>query len=112
VRRHGCRAGRAQYSDVERYQTRLLHPAGLPLRRRARSLHLPGGRTKLTKIHRRAERTEDFDRYRQLSACFTCPLKSRCTPTKLRRIKRWENEDVLDKMQARLDRVPDAMGVR
>ena len=47
-----------------------------------------------------------------LSACFTCPLKSRCTPTKLRRIKRWVNEDVLDRMQDRLDRMPEAMGVR
>ena len=27
-------------------------------------------------------------------------------------IKRWENEDVLDAMQARLHRMPEAMGVR
>jgi hypothetical protein len=27
-------------------------------------------------------------------------------------VKRWEHEDVLDKMQARLDRMPNAMGVR
>src|SRR6266478_9061344 len=67
---------------------------------------------KLTKAKRRADHTEDFDFYRHLSACFTCPPKSRCTPTKLRRIKRWENEDVLDRMQDRLDRMPDAMGVR
>ena len=40
------------------------------------------------------------------------PLKSRCTPTKLRRIKRWVNEDMLDRMQDRLDRMPQAMGVR
>ena len=71
----------------------------------------PAG-AKLTKIHRRADHTEDFDRYRHLSACFTCLLRPQCTPTKLRRIKRWENEHVLDKMQARLDRMPDAMGVR
>jgi transposase len=71
----------------------------------------PAG-AKLTKIHRRVDHTEDFDRYRHLSACFTCPLRPRCTPTKLRRIKRWENEDVLDRMQARLDRMPEAMGVR
>jgi hypothetical protein len=71
----------------------------------------PAG-AKLTKAKRRADHTEDFDFYRHLSACFTCPLKSRCTPTKLRRIKRWENEDVLDRMQDRLDRMPDAMGVR
>ena len=56
--------------------------------------------------------TEDFDRHRHLSACFTCPLKSRCRPTKLRLIKRWENEDVLDRMQHRLDRMPEATGVR
>ena len=71
----------------------------------------PAG-AKLTKIHRRVDHTEDFDRYRHLSACFTCPLRSQCTPTKLRRITRWVNEDVLDRMQDRLDRMPEAMGVR
>ena len=71
----------------------------------------PAG-AKLTKIHRRADHTEDFDRYRHLSACLTCPLRPRCTPTPRRIIKRWENEDVLDWMQARLDRMPEAMGVR
>ena len=71
----------------------------------------PAG-AKLTKARRRADHTEDLDFYRHLSACFTCPLRPRCTPTKLRRIKRWVNEDVLDRMQARLDRMPEAMGVR
>ena len=71
----------------------------------------PAG-AKLTKIHRRADHTEDFDRYRHLSACVTCPLRPRCTPTPRRIIKRWENEDVLDRMQDRLDRMPEAMGVR
>ena len=71
----------------------------------------PAG-AKLSKTRRRADHSEDFDFYRHLSACFTCPLRPRCTPTKLRRIKRWENEDVLDRMQARLDRMPEAMGVR
>ncbi len=71
----------------------------------------PAG-AKLTKANRRADHTEDFDFYRHLSACFTCPLRPQCTPTKLRRIRRWENEDVLDRMQARLDRMPDAMRTR
>jgi transposase len=71
----------------------------------------PAG-AKLTKAKRRADHTEDHDFYRHLSACFTCPLRPRCTPTKLRRIKRWVNEDVLDRMQDRLDRMPEAMGVR
>jgi hypothetical protein len=59
-----------------------------------------------------ADQTEDFDRYRHLSACFTCPLRPRCTPTQRRIIKRWENEDVLDSMQARLDLLPDAKAIR
>ena len=71
----------------------------------------PAG-AKLTKATRRADHAEDFDFYRHLTACFTCPLKSNCTPTKLRRIKRWEHEGVLDKMPARLDRMPDAMLIR
>jgi transposase len=71
----------------------------------------PAG-AKLTKAKRRADHAEDFDFYRHLSACFTCSLKPHCTPTKLRRVKRWEHEDVLDRMQDRLDRMPDAMDVR
>src|SRR5207245_6487205 len=111
VRRYWGRADRAQGPDVKRDQTRPLCPAGLHLQRRAQHYTCPAG-AKLTKIHRRADHTEDFDRYRHLSACSTCPLIPRCTPTPRRIIKRWENEDVLDRMQARLDRMPEAMGVR
>jgi BMFP domain-containing protein YqiC len=71
----------------------------------------PAG-AKLTKSRPRSPRKDELDEYRHLSACFTCPLKPQCTPDKLRRIKRWKHEAVLDKMQARLDRMPDAMGVR
>jgi hypothetical protein len=71
----------------------------------------PAG-AKLTKANRRGDHTEDLDFYRHLSARFTCPLRPRCTPTQRRIIKRWENEDVLDGMPARLDRMPEAMGVR
>src|SRR5246500_5339180 len=34
----------------------------------------PAG-AKLTKIHRRVDHTEDFDRYRHLTTCSTCPLR-------------------------------------
>ena len=44
--------------------------------------------------------------------CAGCPLKSRCTSGKERRIKRWEHEAVIDAMQERLDRRPDAMRIR
>jgi transposase len=45
--------------------------------------------------------------------CAECPLRDRCTSSKQpRRIKRWEHEAVLDAMQDRLDRAPDAMRIR
>src|SRR5271168_1633847 len=53
-----------------------------------------------TRGHARSDRKDDIDHYRHLTACFTCPIKPKCTPDKLKRLKRWENEDVLDKMQA------------
>ncbi|HUA80193.1 MAG TPA: transposase, partial [Dyella sp.] len=46
------------------------------------------------------------------SACPTCPIHSACTTARYRRIRRWEHEAVLDTMQRRLDRYPDAMRVR
>jgi transposase len=45
--------------------------------------------------------------------CADCPMKARCTSSKQpRRIRRWEHEAVVDAMQERLDRKPDAMRVR
>jgi transposase len=46
------------------------------------------------------------------TACHTCPLKSRCTTAKERRIVRWEHEDVLEAVQRRLDLNPGAMRQR
>jgi transposase len=71
----------------------------------------PAG-AKLTRGLARSDRKDDIDHYRHLTACFTCPLKPKCTPDKLKRVKRWQHEGILDKMQARLDHMPDAMGVR
>jgi hypothetical protein len=46
------------------------------------------------------------------NACKACLLKSQCTPSPQRRIKRWEHEDVLERAQERLDKNPQAMRVR
>jgi transposase len=46
------------------------------------------------------------------SECPQCPLKSQCTPSPYRRISRWEHEDVLEAMQRRLVRQPEAMTIR
>jgi transposase len=46
------------------------------------------------------------------SNCGTCAMKAMCTPSKQRRITRWEHEAVIEAMQRRLDEMPDAMRVR
>src|SRR5216684_7094352 len=66
----------------------------------------------LTRGRVRSDRSGEIDQYRHLTACFTCPLKPRCTAEKVKRVKRWKHEGVLDAMQDRLDRMPEAMGVR
>jgi transposase len=66
----------------------------------------------LTKGKVRSDRRDNIDHYRNLTACASCALKPRCTPDKHRRVKRWQHEDVLDRMQARLERMPEAMTIR
>ena len=46
------------------------------------------------------------------SACQSCHLKAQCTPAPCRRISRWEHEDVLETVQARLDGAPEASRLR
>ena len=46
------------------------------------------------------------------NACRTCALKSHCTITVIRRIKRWEHEHVIEAVQKRLDENPQAMRMR
>ena len=46
------------------------------------------------------------------SACIGCAIKAQCTPSSSRRIRRWEHEAVMESVQHRLDRMPQAMTVR
>ena len=46
------------------------------------------------------------------SACSQCAIKSQCTPSDQRRISRWKHESVVEVVQRRLDKTPDAMTVR
>jgi hypothetical protein len=66
----------------------------------------------LTRGKVRSDRRDNIDHYRNLTACSACALKPRCTPDKHKRLKRWEHEGVLDKMQERLDCLPEAMTIR
>ena len=40
------------------------------------------------------------------TACQDCAIKQLCTTAKMRRIARWEHEDVLEAVQRRLDENP------
>lgn len=46
------------------------------------------------------------------SACPHCPMKKQCTPSPFRRISRWEHESVLEDVQRRLNKEPEAMTLR
>jgi len=46
------------------------------------------------------------------SSCPTCALKEQCTTGTNRRVTRWEHEEVLDRVQARLDCEPERMRAR
>ena len=46
------------------------------------------------------------------TTCRGCALRSNCTTSKYRKVRRWEHEDVLERVQARLDRSPNKMAIR
>src|SRR4051812_48946399 len=70
----------------------------------------PGGET-LTYRYTNEENGLRLRRY-WTTTCPGCPINSRCTPAKERRITRWEHEHVLEAVQRRLDENPGAMRVR
>ena len=70
----------------------------------------PAGKdlTRRTETH-----PDDLVVYRYWSSeCGTCQLKSKCTTGKERRVSRWEHEEVVDALDARLEREPERMRVR
>jgi transposase len=46
------------------------------------------------------------------SQCQHCAMKAQCTPSKERRITRWEHEGVIDAMHTRLELQPEMMRIR
>jgi transposase len=45
-------------------------------------------------------------------ACGSCAIKHRCTTSKERRVRRWEHEGILERVQQRLDDDPNKMSLR
>ncbi len=66
---------------------------------------------KLTYRYTSAEDGKMLRRY-WTTACSSCPIKARCTTGPQRRISRWEHEHLLEAVQERLDKNPQAMRVR
>jgi transposase len=46
------------------------------------------------------------------TACETCPMNSKCTTGKERRVRRWEHEAILERVQKRLDDDPSKIPLR
>ncbi len=70
----------------------------------------PAGKTlpfRFTSVH-----DEQNVRIYFTNECGSCPLKSRCTTGKERRVRRWEHEHVVDAARERLEAYPEAMTVR
>ena len=66
---------------------------------------------KLTYRYTAEEHGQNLRRY-WTNACGSCPMKAQCTTGKERRITRWEHEEVVEAVQERLDKNPDAMRTR
>ena len=45
------------------------------------------------------------------TTCPSCPLRSQCTTAKYRRVRRWEHEQLVETMNARMEAI-DAMAIR
>ena len=73
--------------------------------------HCPAGET-LTRRFSSLEDGMTLHGYATPACRSSCTVRSNCTAGSERRIKRWEHEEIIDAMQARLDRWPDAMRVR
>jgi transposase len=66
---------------------------------------------RLTYRFTRQEAGKAIQRYWS-SACGDCAIKAQCTTGKNRRVSRWEDEEILERAQARLDRRPEIMRLR
>lgn len=77
----------------------------------ADAYHCPGGRLLDTR-YRSVTRGHVSIQYSSPAACAACTIRARCTGGRWRRINRWENEAVLERMAKRLAARPDILNVR
>ena len=72
----------------------------------------PDKQISLTDADARSMKTRGTGSRYWSSDCPRCTMKEQCTPSQYRRVSRWENEEILESMQERLDQAPDSMRIR
>ncbi len=72
-----------------------------------RDVYICPGNAELAPNRRGKLRNLERMGYSNAAACKDCPLRTRCTTGTARRIQRLENEDALDRMEARLAAKPE-----
>jgi transposase len=77
----------------------------------ADAYHCPGGKLLDTR-YRSVTRGHVSIQYSSPAACAACAIRARCTGGRWRRINRWENEAVLERMATRLAARPGILDVR
>lgn len=77
----------------------------------ADAYHCPGGQLLDTR-YRSVTRGHVSIQYSSPAACAACAIRARCTGGPWRRINRWENEAVLERMATRLAARPGILDVR
>jgi transposase len=77
----------------------------------ADAYHCPGGQLLDTR-YRSVTNGHVSIQYSSPAACAACAIKARCTGGRWRRINRWENEAVLERMAKRLAARPGILGLR
>jgi hypothetical protein len=100
-------AARAEAADLEREGRRPVRQARLRLGPQARPVSLSGRHEYAPRRFTSIENGMAIHKYWS-SACPRCPIRSACTTSDYRRVSRWEHEAVLERMQKRLDRMPQA----
>lgn len=81
----------------------------LLLRTRQGRLSLPGRRGAELSLH---DRRGGSPAQALLDKCGNCPIKSRCTTGKERRVTRWEHEHLIEEAQVRLRNASEPMTAR
>jgi hypothetical protein len=79
--------------------------------RQADAYHCPDGQILDTR-YRSVTRGHVSIQYSNPAACAGCQLKARCTAGRWRRINRWENEAIIERMAERLAKRPDMLVIR